>query len=75
VDVQESAATVSSFISGVELTYPVVLDTSAEVAKTYRVRAFPTTYLIDSQGVVVEIFAGPVTEPLLLSRISELMGD
>ncbi len=75
VDVQESADSVQAFISEFGMTYPVVLDGDASVAQTYRVRAFPTSYLVDRRGVIVEIFAGPVSEPLVRSRLAELAGE
>jgi len=75
VDVQENPEQVAEFIVEHDMTYPVVIDETAEVAKTYRVRAFPTSYLIDERGVVVEIFTGPVNEPLLIRIFSDLVGQ
>jgi len=74
VDVQESAATVQSFASEVGMTYPVVLDARAEVARAYRVRAYPTTYFIDSRGMITHVVTGPLNEPLLYTRLAELVG-
>jgi peroxiredoxin len=75
VDVQESAETVTDFMSDNEMTYPVLLDGTADVARMYRVRAFPTSYLIDAHGVVVEIYSGPVSEPLVRARLAGLLGE
>jgi cytochrome c biogenesis protein CcmG/thiol:disulfide interchange protein DsbE len=75
VDVGENPATVQRFAEEHGVTYPVALDQSAQVAQAYRVRAFPTTYLIDERGVVVEIFTGPLNEPLIATRLNELSGQ
>ena len=74
IDVQESRATVASFVEAYGMTYPVVLDAEAEVARTYRVRAFPTTYFVDSRGVITRVFTGPLNEPLIYTRLTELAG-
>lgn len=74
VDVQENPDQVATFIQDYDMSYPVVIDGSAEVAKTYRVRAFPTSYLIDERGVVIQIYNGPVNQPLLVSTFDDLMG-
>jgi thiol-disulfide isomerase/thioredoxin len=74
VDVQENADTVKGFIAEFDMTYPVVLDPSAEAAQAYRVRAYPTTYFIDDSGVIVRVFTGPLNEALLYTRLTELAG-
>lgn len=74
VNVQEDRGAVQAFIDELEMTYPVVLDPSAEVARAYLVRAFPTTYFIDSRGVIAYTISGPLNEPLIYTRLSELAG-
>lgn len=74
IDVQESPGTVEAFVERFGMTYPVVLDQDGYVTKAYQVRAFPTTYFIDSRGVVTEVFTGPLNEPLLRTRLIELLG-
>jgi hypothetical protein len=38
---------------GRALPFPILLDSSGETLKTYGVRGFPTTILIDPEGIVV----------------------
>lgn len=75
IDVQEPAERVVAFMADYGMTYPVALDQSAEVARLYRVRAFPTTYFINSRGVIIDIYTGPLNEPLLLKWLAELNLD
>lgn len=75
VSVQESASTVSAFAAEVGMTYPVALDLDAKVARTYRVVGFPTTYIIDAQGIIVDIYPWPINEPLLNSLIDDLIAS
>lgn len=74
VDVQESEATVEAFMGEFGMSYPVALDPNAAVARGYQVRAYPTTVFVDSRGVIRHIFTGPLNEPLLYTRLTELMG-
>jgi cytochrome c biogenesis protein CcmG/thiol:disulfide interchange protein DsbE len=74
VDVGEGAGVVGDFVDEVGVTYPVALDADQGVARTYRVRAFPTTYFIDARGVIVDVHAGPLNEPLLYTKLTELVG-
>ncbi len=74
VDVGEGAGVVGSFVDEVGMTYPVVLDTSQDTARLYRVRAFPTTYFVDSRGIIVDVHTGPLNEPLLYTKLTEMVG-
>lgn len=75
VDVQESPDAVTAFMQNLDMTYPVVLDPDTRIARLYQVRAYPTTYFIDSRGVIVDIYTGPLNEPLLQTRLTELIVD
>lgn len=75
VDVLESPAVVEAFVAEMGMTYPIALDTSGEVSDLYRVQGFPTTYFIDAQGVIVEVYHGQLNEPLLRDRIRALASE
>lgn len=47
-----------AFVDAYKLPFPIPLDMKGEVASKYRVNAFPTTYLIDRQGVVRQKIIG-----------------
>jgi peroxiredoxin len=53
VDLREGKEEVSSFMKDYGLTFSVLLDSRGEVASMYAVRAIPTTYLLDSEGIIV----------------------
>jgi cytochrome c biogenesis protein CcmG/thiol:disulfide interchange protein DsbE len=75
VSLQETSSAVGPFAEEFGITYPLVLDQSAQVALTYRVSSIPTTFFIDEQGVVAEVFHSSLSEPLILARLDELSGD
>lgn len=58
VDVGENQATVAKFINKYGYTFPVLLDSNSEVAQMYKIRAFPTTLLIDKNGIIVMVKVG-----------------
>ena len=41
-----------------DITYPLLFDPSIQVATAYQIASFPTTYLLDSEHRVVEVFEG-----------------
>ncbi|HYD50751.1 MAG TPA: TlpA disulfide reductase family protein [Terriglobales bacterium] len=49
---------VSEFLQDHAMPFPVLFDAEHDAAAAYRVRAFPTTVLIDRQGKIVQIFDG-----------------
>jgi cytochrome c biogenesis protein CcmG/thiol:disulfide interchange protein DsbE len=48
-----SGATAQKLLTAADATYPVGLDTSADVASKYLLTALPVTYFVDAQGRVV----------------------
>lgn len=51
---------VPAFIKEFGLTFPVLLDEDSEVARMYEVVSIPTSYIIDSQGVIRQKILGPM---------------
>jgi len=52
VDDRESAQLVDVFTSAKHVSYPVVLDSDGKIERQYDVLAIPTTYVLDTAGVV-----------------------
>jgi peroxiredoxin len=58
VNLGESSSEVEEFLSDNGLTFPVLLDSSTEVANRYNIRAIPTTLFIDKDGIIKRIDTG-----------------
>jgi len=71
VDVEESAAMVGDYATALGLTFPLVIDPEADVARLFRVRAMPTTYFIDADGVVIDSHRGAVRSDEELAPLLE----
>ena len=56
---------VEKFIDEYQLTFPIPLDTYGEVGNTYRIIPIPTSYIIDSNGVIQQKIVGPMDEKMM----------
>ena len=65
VDFDEPADEVQKFVDELGLTFEVLLDPRAKVQDLYRVRGYPTTYLVDTEGIVQVYQIGLMTEEQL----------
>ena len=73
VNSQEGASTVKNFIQANGFSFPVLLDSQGQVMERYHVRALPTSFIIDRDGVIQYIQTGEISprqlevivEPLL----------
>ena len=73
VNMGETAAQVRPWITARGLTFPVLLDRQNLAAALYQLRAQPSTFVIDSDGVIQEIFYGPVTARRLDAALRPLL--
>ncbi|MFY0544242.1 TlpA family protein disulfide reductase [Brevibacillus sp. H7] len=49
-----------AFVDAYQLPFPIPMDMNGEVASKYRVNAFPTTYLVDKNGVIRQKIIGMI---------------
>ncbi len=57
-----------------KLTFPILLDRDGSVGDLYEIRALPTTYFVDPQGIIQEVvIGGPMAEALLKIRVEQLL--
>lgn len=76
IDQGEPANLVSDFAAGFNITYPLLLDPDNTANRLYNVQALPTTYFIDRQGLVREVYTGILNQAVLEDRIERLLkGD
>ena len=68
----DQAENIPSFLEEFGITFPIVLDEQGDVVDQYRVLGLPTTVFVDSNGVVNEVFTGPLNKAYIESKISEL---
>lgn len=72
VNLQESEEVVSEFVEDFGLTFPILMDVNSDVADTYQVRAYPTSYMIDSSGRIQFIAIGAMNHDLMVQEIEKM---
>jgi thiol-disulfide isomerase/thioredoxin len=84
VDLQEEAAQIEAFERDYGLTLYAVMDTDGDATRAYGVRALPSTFLIDRQGVLQLQRLGPLvaggpettwSEPWLAEQVRSLLNS
>jgi cytochrome c biogenesis protein CcmG/thiol:disulfide interchange protein DsbE len=74
VDVGEGNAQVAAFVDERDLTFPILMDGDGAVSLRYQVRAMPSTFFIDQDGLIREVtLGGPMSEAFIESQVRELL--
>ena len=58
IDMGEERERVIEFLETYNLSLPTLLDTEQEIAQMYNIRAIPTTFFIDRNGIIQKIKVG-----------------
>ena len=73
---QDSQAAAAGFVQEYGLTFPVPLDQSGEVSRSYLLRALPTSFFIDRDGVIqTVVIGGPMSRTTIRTTVERLLGD
>lgn len=68
-----SEADVKAFIDERGIAYPVLMDTTGEMFSGYRIRSFPTTFMIDKDGNIFGYISGMLTPDMMDSIVEQTM--
>jgi len=73
---QDSQAAAARFVQEYGLTFPVPLDQTGEVSRSYLLRALPTSFFIDRDGVIqTVVIGGPMSRTTIRTTVERLLGD
>jgi DsbE subfamily thiol:disulfide oxidoreductase len=73
VAVDDTEEKMKDFMAKYEVDFPVGLDKTAEVQKSFGLYGIPTTYFVDRQGMINYFHSGVVTEELLQHELDKLL--
>lgn len=73
IAVDDTEQKMKDFIAKYGVTFPVGLDKTAAIQKSFGIYGIPTTYFIDKQGIINYFHSGSVTEELLQHELDKLL--
>lgn len=71
----ESPPVVAQYVQEHTLTFPIPLDSDGKVSALYKARALPTTFFVDAEGIIRDMFTGPMSSGLLESKLESLFSS
>jgi cytochrome c biogenesis protein CcmG/thiol:disulfide interchange protein DsbE len=73
---QDSEQAATAFAKELGLTFPVLFDRTGLVGNIYQLRAFPTTFFVDPEGIIQEVVVGgPMSEVTIESIVERLLQE
>jgi cytochrome c biogenesis protein CcmG/thiol:disulfide interchange protein DsbE len=71
---QDDPFAIAPFVQEYDLTFPILLDETNQVAAAYQLRSLPSSYFINREGMIHEVvIGGPMSEALLRTRIEQIL--
>jgi peroxiredoxin len=71
---QDDPLEIIPFAEQHNLSFPILLDEQGIAGSLYQLRALPSSYFIDRNGIIREVvIGGPMSEALLRTRIEEII--
>ena len=71
---QDNPERVLPFVQEQDLTFPILLDITGEMAHTYQMRSLPSSYFIRRDGTIDQVvIGGPMSEALLRARVEAIL--
>ncbi|MBZ0299418.1 MAG: TlpA family protein disulfide reductase, partial [Anaerolineae bacterium] len=74
VNLGEPAPVIRAWQQANHLTFDLLIDEQQTVAALYSLRGQPSTYVISPDGIITDIFFGPVSEGALIAALERLNG-
>ena len=69
---EKNEIVVDEFVDELELTFPILMDRESEVVDAYQVQAYPTSYMIDSNGRIQFITSGAMNYDQMLQQLNRM---
>ena len=69
---EKKRSDVTAFVQDFGLTFPIVMDEDGNVMNKYQIVAYPTSYIMDSKGIIKEKFQGAINYEVMEKAISKI---
>jgi peroxiredoxin len=70
-----SSAEVRDFADKLDIDFPILLDSSGKVAEAYGVQGLPTSFFIDSEGIIQEVYLGSMSRSVIEDNLSTILSN
>jgi peroxiredoxin len=71
----DSVPNIIEFREELDLKFPILVDEGSDVNKAYAVRAYPSSFFVDENGLIQAVHFGPITEGQLNENLDALLGS
>ncbi|MBT2582861.1 redoxin domain-containing protein [Planococcus sp. ISL-109] len=71
-ETEQSEENITSFVEDFGLTFPILMDTNSETAHTYKVKAVPASYMIDSTGHISFVAPGALNMEFMAREVEKM---
>ena len=75
INLGEPRSIVQHWVQEQGLTYEILIDNERQIETLYNLLAPPSTYIVNAEGVITDIFYGPVTANSLRQSLSQIILD
>ncbi len=73
---QDQKDSALAFAAKKSLTFPILFDLDGNTSRSYQVRAMPTSFFIDQEGIIRKVvIGGPMAEGLINAEIEKLLKE
>jgi peroxiredoxin len=74
LNLQEGKALIEAFADDYGVEFPLLIDRDGEVGDRYRLLGLPTTFFIDTDGVIQSVFTGPLEDAVDDQQVQGAIG-
>lgn len=71
-ETEESHDNIPKFVKNFEMEFPVLLDEDSSVSTTYQAQALPTSYMVDSDGIIQYKAMGAMNYDLMIQEYEKM---
>lgn len=72
VNQDETAQTIAQYRQKIDVDFPTVIDRRLGTSREYAVNSIPTTFFIDRDGVIRDLFIGPMSDAVLADNLKSI---
>jgi len=73
INLGEDDLTITNFIGQYDVSYDILKDDNRKVERRYGLRSYPTTFFVNADGKIEDIFVGPMTAKDIDERIKKML--